>query len=173
MGVRDRRGYALRPRDIDRLALGDRRQGLTVSAALDRVLGRDRRSPGRCRALWRWLWRRGPALSSRAPWRTLSKRAVPCRHKRRWPSPSQCPPSGARAADWFRTPQRRRACPEHQATIEPVEKFRLARAVCEGRRSIPPTGPIANAKERPLPRQRVMNAIAFGVIVALCYSIAL
>jgi hypothetical protein len=36
-----------------------------------------------------------------------------------------------------------------------------------------PKGPIANAKERPLPRRRVMNAIAFGVIVALCYSIAL
>jgi hypothetical protein len=54
MGVRDRRGYALRPRDIDRLALGDRRQGLTVSAALGCEIEHGHLSPGPLFADWRF-----------------------------------------------------------------------------------------------------------------------
>jgi len=51
------------------------------------------------------------------------------------------------------------------AAIESVEKFRVRRAVCSRIiDSLAPT-PIANAKERPLCRQRVNDSIAFGVIV--------
>jgi hypothetical protein len=39
---------------------------------------------------------RGPALSSRAPARHLSKRDDLSRYRHRWPLPSRCPPSGGR-----------------------------------------------------------------------------
>src|SRR5258706_4804355 len=58
---------------------------LTISLALSRSVfmlhpfrlnplpARDRRSPARCRALWRWQWPRGPAPSFDAPAPRLSK----------------------------------------------------------------------------------------------------
>jgi len=74
----------------------------------------------------------GPARFHLAHPGALSKRAFPCRHKRRWPRPRKVPPAGARAADWFEPAKYPAECPEHSRRNRSVEKFGL-RGLCEGR----------------------------------------